>query len=70
MSNRTYSAYMGFPINVGLLYIKCAVCGLTYTDNDYAKEYVNGDPSYYIEKNEAHIHFCGAICASKFLYPA
>lgn len=68
MSNRTFSAYAGFPVNVGLLYINCSVCGLNYADNDYAKEYVNGDPSYYLEQENSYIHFCSAICASKFLY--
>lgn len=63
MSNKVFNSYYDFPINPGLLYIKCCVCGLQYNDSNYAKEIANGDPSYYIEKNNTHTHFCGAKCA-------
>jgi len=70
MSNRTFSAYFDFQVNIGLMYINCSVCKLNYVDHDYAKEWANGDPGYFIEHEKGYIHFCGAICASEYLYPA
>lgn len=69
MSNRTFSAYCDFPINPGFLYIDCVVCGLNYSDSKYAKEWINGNPSYFIESDSNYIHCCGAECATKILYP-
>lgn len=68
MSNSTYKSYRGFPVNFGLLHINCSVCGKNYTDDDYAREHTNGDPSYYLEVDNSYIHFCSAICASKHLH--
>ena len=68
MSNKGFSAYFDFPINPRYLYINCSVCGMNYGSSDYAKELMNGDPTYFLLENGVHVHFCGASCVSKKLH--
>lgn len=67
MSNKVFQPYFDYPVNPGLLYIKCTQCGKNYASAGYAKELSSGDPAYYLLENNQHTHFCGASCVGDYM---